>query len=316
MRIGETLYRELLRSAGFLGEAGRIYRNGFDLIKEDGSIIHFRRGKWLHSPLGAVLDRPIGKWVEDVSLREGDVFYRKGQFLLRKPINGCSILLKPTYVVNLKRRLSLSPPGCETVLSWIQLLTEEIFKWGKFEGMGGTLILLKRALSDIFSDHSIPLNLWSRHALPRVKKLVQSVFDEDCSVFEDAWGELLGLGPGLTPASDDFMVGFLAAHKLFSSPFSKGIEDYALKEKLREHVRAKTVPIASQFLNCALEGTFSEILYLAFGDLILAGRRKGEGDCWDPESGRGKQIKKFLKWGHSSGTDVLTGAVFGLWTMT
>jgi len=140
--------------------------------------------------------------------------------------------------------------------------------------------------------------------VPRVKKLILSVIHEDLDGFGLAWETLLGLGPGLTPAADDFLVGFLAAHKLFSSPFGERLGDDGVKTRLEERARIKTVPTSSQFLKCALEGIFSEILYLAFDDLISSA-----------ENGGREQIEYFLKWGHSSGADTLTGVVFGLWSM-
>ncbi len=304
LRIGQGLYRELLNDSGVIGRVGQIYQKGFDLIRGDESIIHFRGETWLHSPFGAVLDQPIPKWVEDVSLREGDIFERKDSLLQRRTRNGCSIRLTPSFIVDLKRTLRFGPPQRETLLSEIQLLSEEIFKGGKFEGMAGTLSLLAEELPSLPFISSIPVGFWSRHAVPRVKRLVSSVMHEDLDEFALAWEALLGLGPGLTPAADDFLVGFLAAHKLFSSSFGERIGHDGIKTRLEERARIKTVPTSSQFLKCALDGIFSEILYLAFDDL-----RSGAKD------GGSEKIEYFLKWGHSSGADTLTGVVFGLWSM-
>jgi hypothetical protein len=316
IRIEKTLFRELVGCPGFLGKVGRIYRNGFDIVREDGRFIHFRAGKWLHAPFGALLDRPIRKWVEETSLEEGDIFYRHGQWLVRKPENGCSIRLEQTHAVDLKRTIRASPPDSKTLRAWIQLLAEEILRWGKFQGIAGTLTLLKEELPGIVSHRSIPQSFWSRHAALRVKPFVQSVISRDLVAFEKGWETLLGLGPGLTPACDDFLVGFLAAHKLFSSSFNNALEDYELKGKLREGARIKTVPIAHQFLTYALEGVFSETLYLALDDLADHDHREGGDRHVHPERDGIEPIEYFLKWGHSSGTDTLTGSVFGLWTMT
>ncbi len=315
IRIEKTLFQELVACPGFLGKVGRVYRNGFDIVREDGRFIHFRAGKWLHAPFGALLDRSIRKWIEETSLEEGDIFYRHGQWLVRRPENGCSIRLEPTHAVDFKRTIRTSPPDSETVLAWIQLLAEEIFRWGKFQGIAGTLALMKGELPEIFSVHSIPESFWSRNATSRVKRLAQSVMNGDLESFEKAWETLLGLGPGLTPAGDDFLVGFLAAHKLFSSSFNNALEDYGLKGNLRERARIKTVPIAHQFLAYALDGVFSETLYLALDGLASHGHREGR-DCHvHPGRDGTDSIEYFLKWGHSSGTDTLTGSVFGLWTM-
>lgn len=315
VRIEKSLCQELVSCSGFLGKIGQIYKNGFDLVKEDGRLIYFQGGKWLHSPFGAILDRPIWRDLAGVSLREGDAFYRNGSLLFREPGNSCSISLNGAYVVDLRRKLYLSPPGYETLLSLIQLLITGISRWGRFEGIAGTLTFLEKEQPDIFSPRSIPLGFWSKHALPCVTKLLESIVHKNFNLVEDAWEELLGLGPGLTPAGDDFMVGFLAAHKLFSSFFSGRLEDYDLKRKLKEKARIKTSPIAYQFLTCALEGVFSETLYLVFSELLSQDQLKEQEDRLHPEKQGTDQIEYFLKWGHSSGTDTLTGTVFGLWTM-
>ena len=311
IRIEKTLYQEFMNCSELLGRIGQIYHNGFYLIKEDGGLTYFQESKWLRSPFGAVLDRSIGEWVKDVCLREGDVFYRRGEFLLRKKRNDCSIHINPTKIVELKRTLFPSPPERKTLLFWIQLISEKIFKCGKFEGIAGTLALLQEMLSDITLPSSVPMSIWSRHALPSIRKLIQSVPEEDLKVFNVAWESLLGLGPGLTPAGDDFLVGFLAAHKLFSSSFGKILEDYDLKRKLREKAMVSTVPIAFQFLSYALEGVFSETIYLVLRNITSHDQLKdlylGEGNT--------HQIEHFLSWGHSSGTDTMTGIIFGLGTI-
>ena len=116
LRIEKAFYEELLSCSSFHGKIGQIYQKGFDLVREDGRLIHFRGETWLHSPFGAVLDQPIPKWVENVSLREGDIFERKGGLLQRRTRNGCSIQLNPSYIVDLKRTLRSRPPLPETLL--------------------------------------------------------------------------------------------------------------------------------------------------------------------------------------------------------
>jgi hypothetical protein len=312
IRIEESLYQELLNSSGLIGWVGQVYQKGFDIIREEGRLIHFRREKWLRSPFGAVLDQSVKAWIESVSLKEGDLFCRKGEGLLFRIGERCCIALQPDYVANLKRELSSSPPRCEVLLSWIRLLTGETLKWGNLKGMGGTLTLLEEQLPDAFLDGSVKKNLWTSHALGMVAKLVESVIDENLKTFEDAWDTLLGLGPGLTPASDDFLVGFLAPHKLLVSSFSEKLDSCTLKDRLGEKAKHKTGLIASELLTCALEGMFSEIIYLIFENFLL--------NRWQDELLRTRQspnekIEYLVDWGHTSGTDTLAGIIFGLWSI-
>lgn len=304
LRIEQGLYKEFLNCSGVIGEVGQIYQNGFDLIRKDGAIIHFRGEKWLHSPFGVVLDQPVSRWIEQVFLKEGDIFEIKDKLLQRRDKGVCSIKLDPYFIINLKRTLSFHPPESETLIFRIQLLCEEIFKARRFEGMAGLLSLLVKRLPSLNFISLIPISFWSEHALPWVRKLILSVINEDLYEFEFTWEALLGLGPGLTPAADDFLVGFLAVHKLFSSTFGEKISEDDVKTRLEERAKIKTIPTSFQFIKCALGGIFSEILYLAFDDL----RTKAE-------NGGREHIKYLLKWGHSSGTDTLTGVVFGLWSL-
>jgi len=311
IRIGKRLYRELSSCPEFLGSVGQIYRTGFDLVLQDGRIIHVRGGAWLQSPFGAVIDQPGTQWIEAVSLREGDTFYREGNLLVCKTRIAFSICLDPLHIVDLKRTLYSSPPSDETVQFWIQVLTESIERWGRFDGVAGTLVLLRTELPHLCSKRLVPLSLWSRHALPRVKQLLQAVTEDDGDRFEEAWGSLVGIGPGLTPAGDDFLVGFLAVLTCFSSPFYKRLKSDNRIEALKEKARHKTVTIASQFLTSALDGVFSEILYLIFTSLITQRKNRGYAHSMCSAKENPMAIKCFLNWGHSSGTDTLAGVVLG-----
>ena len=175
--------------------------------------------------------------------------------------------------------------------------------------MAGTALLLRNEWPETFPEFPISVSLWSRHALPKAKDLIEAALNEDLGLFEEAWEGLLGLGPGLTPAGDDYLVGFLASHKLLSSSFGRKLGEDDLKRSLKEKAESKTNRIAFQFLADALEGIFSETLYRVFDTLAAEGQEE------NPERAGRVEIDTFLKWGHSSGADTLMGAAFGLWTM-
>lgn len=120
----------------------------------------------------------------------------------------------------------------------------------------------------------------------------------DAGAVVSALRALLGLGGGLTPAGDDFIVGYLAA--LWSRSYREpGIA--ALLRALAGPVgqlSLRTNAISRQMLLDALEGHFAERLTEVVncicrgGDVASAARRA-------------------LEVGHSSGADVLCGLLFG-----
>ena len=106
---------------------------------------------------------------------------------------------------------------------------------------------------------------------------------------------LVGLGPGLTPAGDDFLCGLLAAARA---------ADPALITALGDAVEAslgRTTSIGAFLLRWAVEGFWPTALVdLAEG---LAGEREAEALAG---------LAELCQLGHSSGCDLATGFLFGL----
>ena len=105
-----------------------------------------------------------------------------------------------------------------------------------------------------------------------------------------AFGGLIGLGPGLTPGGDDFLCGILAGLILCS------IDRHPLSIILHETIDKNLVntnQISAAFLQCALEGQFSEAV------CSLTAMPSPE-----------EILSSFLKIGHSSGTDTLCGIAY------
>jgi Protein of unknown function (DUF2877) len=115
--------------------------------------------------------------------------------------------------------------------------------------------------------------------------------------------ELIGLGPGLTPSGDDFMGGLL-----FSVHFLKKIypETFRWDEtRVTEFVqwaRSRTNPISHAFLGDFTRGHGPAHLYGVMR-YLLQGR--------DFEEAVSAGVK-FMRFGHSSGEDILAGLMTGM----
>jgi len=111
---------------------------------------------------------------------------------------------------------------------------------------------------------------------------------------------VIGLGFGLTPSCDDFLVGFLSTLSFFSTESSK-LEQF--RHDLIEEIRVKlatTTPISSAFLDAALSREFSEKILNFYRD------------CTHTDIDiRRMNIEQIASTGHSSGIDSLNGINFG-----
>ncbi len=151
--------------------------------------------------------------------------------------------------------------------------------------------------------YQMPQNHFTRHLLPGVRLLIECLGRSEIQPLEELAGSLAGCGVGLTPSSDDFLCGLMAA--LYAQA-AAGIltEEYAVKaaQALARGACPKTGEISAAFLRHAASGRFDEsILALAaafFSFATLPVLRQA--------------TKKLIAHGSSSGCDILTGFCFGL----
>jgi len=122
----------------------------------------------------------------------------------------------------------------------------------------------------------------------------------DADGMAQALQPLVGLGPGLTPSGDDFIVGYLAALWCQSAHNAEVGASLAALAPALQALTPRTNLISRQFLVNAVEGQFSERLV----DVVCALAR--------PELDLSTRTADALRTGHSSGADSLVGLLFGL----
>ena len=114
---------------------------------------------------------------------------------------------------------------------------------------------------------------------------------------------LVGLGEGLTPSGDDFLVGLLAVlHITGSLPCSAGSPVHA---QFCECVRLGTSQLSGEFLRCAFEGHFAEPLVMLVRALCAPAT-----DAWPAHAATLATV------GHSSGVDAMVGIALGCRLLT
>ncbi len=140
-----------------------------------------------------------------------------------------------------------------------------------------------------------------------------SAFERAVSTGDRAGAEeqaraLLGLGPGLTPAGDDFLAGFA----LVASAGGSGVEWAAeMLGGLAESGVARTTPLGAATLAEAAVGRGRSILYELLAAGIVAGA-SGEPGAFAPGGRLDWPIEHALAIGHTSGADLVSGLAAGL----
>lgn len=151
----------------------------------------------------------------------------------------------------------------------------------------------------LLSKNSIPVM-----GLPGIKENIlgfeNALKSGDLTNIADQLTRLLGLGPGLTPLGDDFILGVLLTlnHRGTSIPKEQHIKD--LNPIIIQHALEKTTRLSASLLACAAEGAADERL-LKVLDSFYSEREISEGD-----------LRDLLAWGSSSGIAVLAGMILAL----
>jgi hypothetical protein len=127
-----------------------------------------------------------------------------------------------------------------------------------------------------------------------IKGLMQSLQDGDRSGIRENAALLAGLGPGLTPAGDDYLVGLMAGLRVW--PGSCGVSPEEACPIILEATEGRTTLLSRAFLRSAKEGLFGEnwhelLAALARGDAI----------------GVQRAARRILSSGATSGADALAG---------
>ncbi len=107
----------------------------------------------------------------------------------------------------------------------------------------------------------------------------------------------IGRGRGLTPAGDDFILGWLLVDQLRN-------RNLMLAKHIEEKISSTeyTTDISRSYLSWAIEGSFSSALL----DIIDYLNGVGPDDCID------RLLKNAIDYGNTSGTDTLSGLVTAL----
>ena len=138
--------------------------------------------------------------------------------------------------------------------------------------------------------------LWG--SLPLLDRAMASL---DAPLAAKALEQLAGLGPGLTPSGDDFIVGYLVAlhSRCRLEPVLPPFLDGLISPLAR--VAAASNPISRQFILNALEGECAEGLAAVVAAVAAHDQQRARATA-----------ERLACLGHSSGCDSLLGLLYGL----
>ncbi|TET10483.1 MAG: DUF2877 domain-containing protein [Candidatus Atribacteria bacterium] len=169
----------------------------------------------------------------------------------------------------------------------IEKIRDLTLKYGEMEGIASIL------------DGDKVANHYKDFIINSVKRLTRGISDFDYKEITEASKRLIGLGPGLTPAADDFLLGILASLYYIGYYFGSHLENLKkIAGFMIYDLPGRTTFISEIMLRSGMKARFSEPIR----DLMLA--------VIHNTSVQDKCIN-LLSIGETSGSDCAAGIVFG-----
>jgi hypothetical protein len=140
-----------------------------------------------------------------------------------------------------------------------------------------------------------------REAAGTVATLLSACYSRDSGAAGELAVRLIGWGEGLTPAGDDFLVGWLAALGGLAS-CDRDLDFLAAMRRAIVARIADTTPIAGHFLRIAGQGHFVEAILCALDALLCQRELAIAQDA----------VERLLQTGATSGADLCSGLLGGI----
>ncbi len=292
-RVGPTA-RNLLATPGFSGEVLAALSTTAYLSGKEGEILWVA---WNGLPAHR---RCVLSSFRASSLCAGQTFF----------VRGSRLHIGPDLIIELRHAMEWVPAKIESgktaplaaVFSVLRQLLATLSVAQSRQGLGQVIPLIAAVAYHRDLPFFSPAPLVSR-ALDPIMGLITACLQEDMVQIAHTGRELIGLGPGLTPAGDDFLGGLLFSAGSLKKAYP---EKFHWKEQpivdLIEWARIQTNPISHAIFSDLALGHGPEPLHEMI-PLLLAGGRP---------SHLMEGISRLVGIGHTSGWDILAGVLTGM----
>ncbi len=219
------------------------------------------------------------------------------QGLRLEAYGGADILLGSAEIYSPPHRLSLPLLKSDLFLANSEAMRRTAVESGKMAGLGGLLALLTPRLVGTTNGN---LNIFALAARKRIVRLEQAFMGEDRDALAHAVRELIGLGPGLTPSSDDLLAGLILLSVLYGANGGSRRPGRLISEAVGTSARGRTTLLSEEFLLQAGSGNGNEPVTKLCTTLLTGGRDAVE-----------QETEHVLAIGETSGTDTVLGIILG-----
>lgn len=291
-----------IKVEGKIGFVHSIFDRVINITSAKNNLISIVGREVGQGPLNIVSNIPSKVNLATIGLKEGDVVTKNGNLIIiGENVISVSIEGIKSWKPKINFHDKLQPR--KIILSNIKILRDTALNYADLNGLGE---LIPFTNIDGFKV-TIPKNLGpvAHIAAPHITSLLKAInFNQTQDIIQFT-KKIVGLGPGLTPACDDMLVGLMSSMLYISINFPESsINANTINMAIVSSISDQTTSVSEEFLREASFGRVNEPVASLFENLLISEQRKIV-----------VSAKKVLKLGGTSGTDTVFGIILGSYLM-
>jgi hypothetical protein len=180
----------------------------------------------------------------------------------------------------------------------LEVMEKTALLFGNVSGLGALLAMVRPRATGVKAGD---LNIFATAAISRIIRLEQAFRSEESKALAGAVSELIGLGPGLTPSSDDMLAGLVLLCVLYADNSGRAQDNCRLiAQATAAEASGRTTILSEEYLREAAAGRGNEPVTRLCAALLTGGRESVA-----------RETRRVLAIGATSGTDMVLGLALG-----
>ena len=289
--IGGPALRRL--SEGEVGEVHSVFGSALNIVLTDG-LVSIVSPKVDNGPLNIVLAQLAAPRLESLGLKTGDdVIVQEGVIKIGDLVN---VDFDDANVISARLRCRKPILSKSEIQANVELVRDKAVLTGSMLGIGHLLEIQR----DRGQSLETGPNLFTRSIKPRLASFLMALRVGEEKDLKTVIENLVGLGPGLTPSSDDMLAGILSIIRLHDSKSGSKRRIDALSKAVISIPSGRTTLVSEELLKQAALGNVNESISGLCSAILTEDQRTVE-----------IETKRVLSIGGSSGMDTIVGIVIG-----
>ena len=295
--IGLSAY-DRIQIQGKIGLIHSIFQRVINITVLEDRLISLVGQEVGQGPLNILVNIPNHINLSTVGIKKGDIVTRVRESI----IIGENVIVISTQWTELwepKRKFQASLQPLKTIMANIEIMRDIALASDHLSGLGELIPFTH--INGLKVPKTEKLSSVSHLALPHISSMLKAIKSGHSHDIIRIAKHLVGLGPGLTPAADDMLLGLMISMLYISENFIKtSIDVKKINKDIISIISGRTTIISEEFLREASVGKVNEAVASLMENLLTSRQRELE-----------NYVRNVLNLGGTSGTDTVFGIILG-----